>query len=293
MRVLIGFVALLGFCLLLAALMFYPAASLLAHVSDLEPHRILTRLAKIIAALSFVYFLKRLDLWNRERLGYALPRREFVGDLLKGIVIGMAIMIVPVAILLLAEVGTPRETLPDALKLIQLVAGALASGLAVGFIEETFFRGALYGGMRRTTRLWTAALLSSAYYAALHFIKPRELPDEHVLGWLSGFPVLWSSLSPFGGTQIWDSFIALLGAGILLALIREYRGNIALAIGVHAGWVITIRFTKKLTHYNADAELAWLVGNYDKVIGWLATGWLVILILGYQLWQWRKQTAGG
>jgi peptidoglycan biosynthesis protein MviN/MurJ (putative lipid II flippase) len=161
---------------------------------------------------------------------------------------------------------------------------ALVAGLAVGFIEETFFRGGLYGGMRRTTGLWAAALLSASYYAALHFIDPVAPRSDQPLDWSTGFEILGSSLANFADPSIADSLIALISAGVLLALMREYRGHIALAMGIHAGWVLVIKISKKLTRFNNEAEFSWLAGGYDQIIGWLATGWLWLLILAYIGW---------
>jgi len=70
---------------------------------------------------------------------------------------------------------------------------------------------------------------------------------------------------------------------MLLALVRERTGNIALCIGLHAGWVMTIKAIKWLTDVDASADLLFLIGPYDGITGWLATAWvgLVALIYGW------------
>ena len=80
-----------------------------------------------------------------------------------------------------------------------------------------------------------------------------------------------------------DSFIALFAAGLLLSLIRERSGNIALCIGIHAGWVLTIKLTREVTNAATDAPAAFLIGSYDNIIGWAAA-----VVLGLvTLWYWR------
>ena len=87
-----------------------------------------------------------------------------------------------------------------------------------------------------------------------------------------------------------DSLIALFIAGLFLSLVREKTGNIALCIGIHAGWVFTIKMTKEVTHLDTNASTAFLVGSYDNIIGWAATGVLGVVTLWY--WRYGKQVNG-
>ena len=279
MRNLLAFCAFLAAALLAAAALFYPAWTGVSAVSDLEPHRVLTRLAKLLAAIALVCFLKRLDLWDRRLLGYGVARRRFLRALAGGWAVGVIMMLVPLVVLVLLDVRELDLEGLTAARLAKIAIQALLAGLAVGFIEETFFRGALYAGLRRQTGLYATAALSALYYAALHFIRPQELPPDTVIGWATGFPVLFGAFPQFGTLAIWDSFAALTAAGILLALLRAWHGSIALAMGVHAGWVTVIKVAKKTTEGVDGAALAFLTGTYDHIIGWLATAWLVLLIV--------------
>jgi len=81
--------------------------------------------------------------------------------------------------------------------------------------------------------------------------------------------------------RIYDSFVALLVAGLLLAMVRERSGNILWCIGIHAGWVMVIKITKYLTDTNtAQGHPLW-IGHYDNVTGLLAFLWLTLLAAGY------------
>jgi membrane protease YdiL (CAAX protease family) len=279
MRTFLVFSAFLAAALLAAAALFYPAWVGVSAFTDLEPHKVLPRLAKLLAVVTIVCFLKRMDLWDRQLLGYGVPRARFLRDLAAGWLAGLLTMLVPLALLMLLGVREPDPDGLTAARLAQIAAKAVLAGLAVGFIEETFFRGALYAGLRRESGLYATAVLSALLYAALHFIRPQDPGADAAMGWTSGFPLLFGAFHQFGTLAIWDSFVALTAAGVFLALLRARHGSIALAVGVHAGWVTTIKVTRQTTDSVDDAPLAFLTGTYDHVIGWLAAAWLLLLVL--------------
>lgn len=278
LRVYLAFLVFLAAALVAAAALFYPVWAGVSALSDLPAHKLLPRLAKLLAVIALVTFLKRLDLWDRRSLGYGVARVRFLKALAAGWLAGMLTMLVPLVLLILLGVRELDLSGVTAAGLAQTAAKALLAGLAVGLIEETFFRGALYAGLRRYARLYGTAVLSALLYAALHFIRPQELAPDTAVAWTTGFSLLFGAFHQFGTSAIWDSFAALTAAGTLLALLRAWHGSIALAIGVHAGWVAMIKIAKKTTDGVDGAPLAFLTGNYDHIIGWLAAVWLLVLI---------------
>jgi len=273
-----SFTTFLAACLLAAAGVYYPVYLGITALAEVPPHKILSRLGMLIAAATLVFLLRRLDLSDRASLGYGLARPQFVRRLLTGWFWGVITMAIPFAAMVVLDV---RELQPDSTAwsgLGKAAAGGLFGGLVVGFIEETFFRGALYSGMRRHAGLVTTALASSLLFAALHFIRPEAFAPGEIIGWGSGFTLLFGAFDAFAGLDIWDSFAALVAVGFLLTLVRAWDGSIALAIGLHAGWVLVIKIGKTLTRGVDDSPLAFLTGTYDHVIGWLVTAWLVLLI---------------
>jgi hypothetical protein len=78
-----------------------------------------------------------------------------------------------------------------------------------------------------------------------------------------------------------DSFVALILVGVFLGMVRERTGHIGWCIGLHAGWVFVIQVARYLTDGNDASPYAFLTGDYDGVIGWLAAGWLATLSAGY------------
>jgi membrane protease YdiL (CAAX protease family) len=278
MRAFLIFTLFIVACLLAAAALFYPAWLGVSAVAEIPPHKLLTRLAKVVAAIGLVLLLRRMQLWNRRALGYGLEKSRFIAAVARGWAAGTAIMLVPFAVLILLG-ARQLDTSTLTLSLVSATAAkALLAGLAVGFVEETFFRGAIYAGIRRDGGLWTAVILSSVIYAALHFVRTQPFDPSEPLGWTSGFPLLVTAFHKFGSPAIWDSFVALMAAGAFLALLRAWTGNIALAIGVHAGWVMMIKLGKRVTDPVPDSGYGFLSGTYDQVIGWLAAAWLAVLI---------------
>ena len=166
-------------------------------------------------------------------------------------------------------------------EVLQVAGRGAVSGLLVGFIEEMFFRGAVYGAIARRHSIARAIVFSSLLYALLHFPKPLPVSPEEV-GWASGVLSLGQGFLAFSDPMgIVDSFLALFTAGLLLALVRRYSGHLAYCIGLHAGWVTVIKLAKHFTDRNPDSSLAYLVGGYDGITGYLAAAWLGVLCLAY------------
>lgn len=278
MSVLLAFVAYLAAGLILAAAAFYPLHELLSGIPDLPAHKILSRAAMLFALAALPWFLRSLKLADRQSLGYGLPRRRFLTAMAWGWVAGVVTMAIPFFLLIALGVREPKPVPPEVGRILSAALSGLVGGLLIGFIEETFFRGALFSGIRRTGGISLAAVLSALLFASLHFIRPEPLADNAVIGWTSGFDVLFGAFDAYAGTGIWDSFSALFAVGILLALVRAWHGSIAVAVGMHAGWVLVIKVGKTLTRKDPDAPLAFLSGSYDGIIGWLVAGYLAALI---------------
>ena len=281
------FLVFLGFLaanLLVAAALVPPLHQFLAGFVEIDPDRMLYRLAMLLALIGFWPLLRRLHLANRRALGLAQPWPQLRREILAGFLWGLAIL-TALSLLLLAADVRPLRPWNDTLaaKLAGTAVTALVSGLLVGIIEETFFRGAMFEGIRRHRGPVVAGLLTAVLYAALHFVRPAE-PPPGPLGWDAGFGMLAGAFERYRDfPAIADSFFALVTVGLFLALVRWRTGSIAAAIGLHAGWVYVIMLTRRVTTYNPDAAAAGLVGNYDFLTGWLAAAWL--LLLGGLYWR--------
>ncbi len=288
MRTFALFVVLLAGALILAAALTYPAWLLVGTISVEPVHRVMNRLAMLIALIGLVVLTRRLGLSNRTALGYGLPRAEFLRQLGIGWAAGIGLMLPLIALLLALDVRQIKPGLDG--DLLQLIAGGILSGLAVAFIEETFFRGVLFTAVARTSGAAAAIAAPSVLYAALHFLggKLRVPPEE--VSWEHGFQVLSRLFERYAQPlQFVDSFLALVTLGILLALVRLRTGAIAGCIGLHAAGVCAIFVLRDTTAVNSHAQLAGIVGTYDGVIGWAALAWLAAIAVTYGVYQ--KQLA--
>jgi membrane protease YdiL (CAAX protease family) len=287
MRVFLIFVAFLLANLLLAAALLYPLHALLTLAFEVDPDRLLYRSAMLLALLGFWPLLRWLRLADRQALGLDRSWPQLRRELARGFVLGVIILAVLSTALVTTGVRQFEPWTPAlGLSLAAVAVSALIGGLLIGVIEEVFFRGAMFEGIRRQRGPLLAALLTALLYAALHFMRPAA--PSGPLGWDSGFAMLAGSLwryADFGA--IADSFVALVTVGLFLALVRWKTGGIAIAIGLHAGWVWVIKLTKRATDFNPEAPAAALVGSYDHMTGWLAAAWL--LVLGAAYWRWGRR----
>jgi membrane protease YdiL (CAAX protease family) len=288
MRALILFVLLILAALVLSALANYPLYLLLQDSMSSGPHKLINTTGKLLLIPGFILILRHYAINNKPGLGYALPRSEFLRDLFLGWVSGLAILLLLSAVLLLLGIRIPR--LPSADELMALAIKttlvALLGGLLIGFMEETFFRGGLFGAIRKHHSFVVAMLLSSLFYAALHFIKPLPPPADEPFAWNTGLQILSGAFAQMGEWRTFDSFLALFGLGAFFAVVRERTGNIAYCIGAHAGFVFVIKIVRQFTTVDTDNSLSLLVGHYDGMIGYLsAAGMLIHTIIVYRFWR--------
>ena len=273
------FIYLLG-CLLAAAALTYPL--LQTGWVDFEPHRVMSRLAQLFILIGLWPFLRALGLANRAALGYGRPRQTILRAIVRGWLAGVAILLIlALAELALAiRVPDPRDAVLNA-ELGQKAVQALVGGLLIGLLEETFFRGALFAAIRRRRSAAAAIVGSALLYAAVHFLKPGAVGPAEAFGWAAAAQTVARVFTDAVDPVNLDSFVALVLVGVFLGLVRERTGHVGWCIGLHAGWVFVIQVTRHLTNGNATSPYAFLTGDYDGVIGWLAAGWLAVLSIGY------------
>lgn len=269
---------------LVAALLCALFGDGLGQLTGAPPHKLIGRLGLIIALLGFWPFLQWQGLNRGTELGYAGPISRLARAFAGGFGVGLLILLVLVGTLMALGVRTaPDAGLAFDGRLLKTLALGLLGGLLVALIEETFFRGALYGAIQRRGGLVAAVSLSSLLYAALHFFKPQPIPPGTDLSLGACLESLAGAFGALSRPENLDSLLALFLVGLVLALARARAGHLGWSLGLHASWVLAIALTREYTDLTEGAHLGWLVGSYDGVIGWLAAGWLAVLSLGLAL----------
>jgi membrane protease YdiL (CAAX protease family) len=235
----------------------------------------------MVAVIAALLFLRAAGGLDRRTLGFGFgmdAAREFAVALLAGAALLAAIE--STLLLLGIHVPSPSADLAVA-ALARLLGAALAVGLAVAIVEELLFRGALFGGLQRTAGIATALFLTSAVYAAAHFVKFLPLPPGTEIHWYTGLELLSHAFRRFKSPIVIDAFLTLFALGLLLGCMRLARGHIAQCIGFHAGVVAGLKIAGKLTDYRRGSDFDFLVNRWDPELGWLATGFIVVMTAGY------------
>ena len=274
MRAFLWFLALVVVALGLGACVAYPAFELASSFGDWAFHRVASRIAMLILAFELLWLARRLNIRGKRDFGYGLRWRRFLSVSAMWGAIGMLTGLIGAAFLLSTGIRVPDAGfVPGLMPIVRLFLIGLGSGIAVALIEETVMRGAVHTAIARESGPWAAAALTAPLFAVLHFFAKVRIPPEQV-GWGSGFDLIARSFAPLGNPHaVFDSFAAWLVVGLVLSLTRILTGNIAVAIGLHAGWVIVLRMLQISTvHGGATSHDAW-VGSFDWLVGFWIVPW--------------------
>jgi membrane protease YdiL (CAAX protease family) len=283
MRAFAWFLVLIVASLAAMAALTYPAWLLLHPHFDFPFHRIGERIGMLAFLIGFALVAGRLRLADRESLGYGAALRIFLRELGVGLALGAITMsTVTASMAILGLLDFHRAAGYGAGALAALVAKRLASGLAVGLIEETALRGAMFAGIQRESGTVAAIALTSIVYSFTHFLGSFHIPAAQVSAW-SGVALLHGTLAAFAHPAgIADAFLCLTAVGAVLALVRSITGNIAAGMGLHAGWVWVMLVVHELSQPNRASPLGFLLSRHDGFTGWLVLAWTVVL--GFGLW---------
>ena len=281
MRAFAWFVLLIAFSLACMAAFTYPAWLLLHPHFNFPFHRIGERIGMLGFLLGFVLIARRLGLADRASLGFALPRRTYLRELTLALVLGALTMCAVVgSMAALGLLDWQQASRYSAGALAALIAKRLLSGLAVGLIEETALRGAMFTGIERQSGVVLAVALTSIVFAFTHFLGVFHIPPAAVNPW-SGLALLGGTLREFDHPlAIADAFLCLTAVGVVLALVRSITGNTAASMGLHAGWVWVMLVVHGLSQPNRAAPLQFLLSRHDGFTGWLVLLWTVPLGVG-------------
>ena len=252
-------------------------------------HRTFDRAFMIAGILLFIVGRRALipaRLRKLLRVGAATARR----DLAVGLCLALGSMLLVVAAMTVTEVFTPFFRLTRSVA-IGRVASAAAAGIFAGVFEEIFFRGILFMGLRAHSYKVRAYLLTNLFYSALHFVRPGEAYFLDRLDLGAGFRHLAYTFTPFlDPLPLLPGLFGLLLVGAVLSFAVERAGNLYVAIGLHAGWVFSLKALRVFGDFQRE-RLGWLFGSSDPKIVSGAVTWAAILLVGVAVYYLTKNRA--
>jgi membrane protease YdiL (CAAX protease family) len=70
-----------------------------------------------------------------------------------------------------------------------------------------------------------------------------------------------------------DVILSWLVVGLIMSLTRVLTGNIAVAIGLHAGWVVVLRMLQQSTTSGGSPAYSAWVSRFDGLLGYWLLPW--------------------
>jgi uncharacterized protein len=227
-------------------------------------HRYVNRCLLFFAVLGLWPFLWSLGGASWRAVGLVPPAGQW-RRLAEGFLLGLATLAAAGSITLL--VGSRRWDPRISEQTWAVVPGIAVTAIIVALLEETLFRGTLFGYLRRQHEWKVALVISSAFYAAMHFLKSVKGPPD--ITWSSGFEQLGRMLAGFlDPGRLVPGFLSLTITGMALGIAYQRTGNLCFSLGLHAGWVFWLKTLNVLTVGGPQAGGALRVSRnlYD---GWL------------------------
>lgn len=288
MRALFVFSAVFISALPFGALLAFPVYEIFSLFGEVPFRKIVSRTTLLSGLLFSLLYFAHYNGLSLRRLGIRSHRAHT--RLVQGLAAGFIIVaIIEANLLALGIHDLNAERLSSFERLSLLLLGGLLTGLLVGIVEELIFRGALLGGLSRQTNTALALVTVSLVYAAVHYLKFRDLPADAAIHWYTGLTMLPAALFQFADPARYDAMLTLFFLGLLLGLVRLLTGNLLLCIGIHAGLVTGEKLIQHLADFVPHNPHAHLVNRYDPFMGDLASVWLLLLCVSLYFCYRRKQ----
>ena len=247
--------------------------------------QLINRSAQLFLVLSIFPAMAYLKI-SKDELGFA-PRPVFLKQLLQGFGLGFMTLIPVFIVLYVLKINVLDETQVWTIGLLaKNMTINLLIALLISLIEEPLFRGIMLVSLNKKLPVMAAILISSIYYAGLHFFSSNtDIPVQDIT-LFSGFKLLGEAFAHLMNPAILSAFFALLMVGVFLGVLRtQVKASLGLCIGCHTCWVWQIKMNKKLFDTDYSSPYHALVSNYDGVVGPLVAGWLLLAIAVYFVYQ--------
>ncbi len=220
--------------------------------------RVLDRTLLIVALAGLWPLLRAVGIRSWNALGFARTA-DWWRPVLLGAGLGISSFLLAGAISLVVGARLLDFSKP-APEIASSLLKYLVTGIVVALIEETFFRGGIQGALQRGMPFVPALVVASAVYSALHFLKPSGVviaADE--VRWYSGFDCLSQVVSrSLVAPGVAVGFVTLFLAGWILGWAFAKTRSLYLSMGLHAGWVFTLKSYAFFTNTNVSDVGRWL-----------------------------------
>jgi uncharacterized protein len=240
-------------------------------------HRFVNRAMLVLAVAGIWPLARTMQLKGWSDLGWKMPPGN-PGQLGAGLLAGF-LSLAAAAAILVAGVHFEFNSVHTASQIVLHIVKAALTAFLVSILEETLFRGVLFGGLRKTQPWMLAAALSSAVYASVHFFGKPPPPES--IHWFSGFGTLAGMVQGFSNLDAMiPSLITLFLAGTILALSYHFTGSLAFSIGLHAGWIFWLKSFQFFTSRTLSS-----IGPKNLLDSWSASLLLMAVLAGLVWWR--------
>jgi uncharacterized protein len=246
--------------------------------------RIFDRVILVVAGLG-IFFARKKFAINFESAGF-LKKMSLWQECLKGLLLTLVSGILLIGILVLQSQLVFKNVDPS--YLWRKIPFLLPLALFISLIEEYFFRGFLFQKLKSNFTVLGAMICTSLLYAAVHFLSPVKA-FEYSSGSLHlGFVYLYVVIQRIFDIGVLPGLFGLFLVGMALSdIVRRCGGSLSLAIGMHAGWIISLKLVAYLLEaapgifYPEDlGQRYFIVGN--------SYGWSIIILVWLVAWFYTK-----
>lgn len=250
---------------------------------DVWPYsRVFNRVCMLMAFILLLFLRRHFPL--REAIAYL--KNEPWSVAWRRVVLGIAITVSSVVCAVPLLVFWTGDLIWDPEELSEFAEDAgkiLFGALLIGIIEECFFRVLVLNALRRKFSTVTAVIACSLLYAVVHFIAPIKSWSYETFSWDIGLVYLGKVFEQFFHPSVPSSFFGLVLVGIILSMVIIKFKSLYLCIGLHAGWVISVKGIKLLGEFNPALGIpSGRISQYFLVS--LPIAWASILCVGLFLW---------
>jgi CAAX protease family protein len=237
--------------------------------------RIFDRTVMATLLIAMLFAARDLNLGSLMSRGFRHPAATSVVRALRGFAVAM----LAIAILFGLALAVGGGGIGDHGSAVALIPKYFLSAIAIGFIEEAFFRAFLLGGMKSDFGNRVALIASAAIYAVAHLV--RSPARFYVTGYApaAGLVTLAHSVDQFTNPAIAiPTLIGLFLLGIVLGEAYILTGSVYFSIGLHCGFVLGAKMWPKII-LNRAAIPWWIAGGGAIPLIAGATAWVIAIVI--------------